>query len=359
MKDKDIQARAISSFKQCRYLAYPHTNGFADGGGSIILGQRDAEILSLWRCDLATSAETKLCEWSIDFCGEDTLWFDVALRENVLITVADNAVWKIDLNEQSPQPQLIYRESNPEGALHALPSISADGTRIVLCRLLAGLYQIIEIGSSANGSCGVLFESTWFANHGHFSPHDERWIGFAHEGPTEQVGDRVWGWHESRAPQGEALFDNGSLALCVGHERWSFHATSLVAVAYGVSPSGPRGIYEVFPESGKSRLVSEGDRDWHVNISQDGRWVVVDTTGPHDAAGRGWENAEKTSDILLIDAESGRRQFIARSRFSNQFHLHPHPTFSPNGEMVFFNEASPDGLQHRVMAVANPWANKA
>lgn len=355
MNDDQCTGRPLSEFTQCRYLAYPHTNGFADGGRRIVLGQRDVESYSLWLCDLSTSQESKLCEWPrASSQDNEMLWFDVASQANVLVTIAHNTIWCIDLNNSAPCPRAVYRESDPLASLLALPSIAANGARIIASRRMGDCYQLIEIEVDSNEPPRLLFESQWFANHGQISPHDQRWIGFAHEGATEQIGDRVWGWHRDLAPEGMCLFDNGARGLSIGHERWAFHATSLFAVAYGVSPEGPRGIYEVFPGERTSRLVSEGDRDWHVNASQDGRWLVVDTTGAYNEPGRGWDNAGRTSDVLVIDTENGERAFVGRSRFAAQFHLHPHPTFSPDGRTIVFNEASLDGLEHRVMEYKNP-----
>lgn len=344
----------LGDFAKCRYLTYPHANGFADGGRSLVVGQRGSETSLLWHVDLLSGRETKLGEWPQKLCGIEMLWFDIASRANVLITIVDNAVWKVDLNDPSPKPEVVYRET--DGVLQALPSVTAGGTKVLMGRSYGGRYQAVEIDLTGASGSRVLFQSEWFANHFHYSPYDEAWVGFSHEGPADQVGDRVWGWHASVAPEGQCYFDNASAGLCVGHERWSFHETSAFAVAYGMSPQGPRGVYEVFPKTGSSRLVSEGDRDWHLNVSQDGRWIVVDTTGPYDAPGRGWENAVCISDVLVVDVESGLRKFVGRSCLAKGFHVHPHPVFSPDGMMIFFNEASADGLACRIVTAENPFA---
>lgn len=352
MDEMTRNIRPLGDFAQGRYLTYPHANGFADGGRNLVLGQYGGETFSLWHYNLKTGREAKIGEWPRSSCGTEMLWFDVATLANVLVTIVDNAVWKIDLNDTSPEPQVIYRETT--GTLQALPSTTADGAKVLVGRKEGEWYQVLEIDAIAASLPRILFQSHWFANHFHFCPHDEAWIGFSHEGPTDQIADRAWGWHPHAASKGKCLFDNALAGLFVGHERWSFHAVSLVAVAYGASPQGPRGIYEISPQSSSPRLVSEGDRDWHVNVSQDGRWAVVDTTGPHDAPGRGWDGAGLVSDIQVLDMQSGRREFIARSRFAKDFHLHPHPVFSPDGATIYFNEASEDGRTCRVMAADNP-----
>jgi len=47
--------KVISEFERPRSHSYPHCNGFADGGDSVVLAQTDpAKGASLWKCDLRT-----------------------------------------------------------------------------------------------------------------------------------------------------------------------------------------------------------------------------------------------------------------------------------------------------------------
>lgn len=166
----------------------------------------------------------------------------------------------------------------------------------------------------------------------------------------------MWAWHAREAPRGRCVFDqkrreNGKF-LYVGHERWCFHETAVLAVAYGFSEIGPCGLYLLYPDGRPPRLVSRSDHDLHCNISRDGRFPVVDTTGRHDAPGRGWESPDnKTSDIVLIERATGARRFLARSRLGQAHPSHPHPTFSPDGQTIFFNEADGTGTRNRVLMV--------
>lgn len=355
--------RPLCAYAQCRHLTYPHSNGFADGGRSLILAQTDAMGCALWKHDLVSGEERRLAAWPRSACIGDMLWFDVARNANQLVVVLGNILYLIDLNQSTPSPVPVYQNTvEADANLVPLPSISADGTRVILGRR-SGLngnasVDLIEV-STTNGRSCVLAHFDWPANHFHFCPADENWIGLCHEGPAPQISDRVWAWHAQNAPKGRSLFNNAAARLAVGHERWAFHAPCVYLVAYGESPGGPRGIYRLSdkqsPLHASPYLLSEGNRDWHVCPSQCGRWLVVDTTGPHDAPGRGWENADNTSDVILVDATTGRRRFMARSRFCRDYHLHPHPVFSPDGKVIFFNEAGPDG-GHRVSSIPNVWS---
>lgn len=352
-------ARPLSDFARRLYLTYPHANGFAYGGRGLVLGERDREECRLWLHDIGTGEERLLKTWPRSLCMGDMLWFDVPAEDGFLIAVADNAVWRIGLDV--PETTLLYREPAGSGyTLLPLPSVSRNGCRVIVGRRRAGgpTCELFSIDTTL-GDCIPLALLPGESNHFHLCPGDEAWLGYCLEGPTDKVGLRVWGWHAVKAPQGTSLLDNGALGLHVGHERWAFHTVSVFAVAYGSSPSGPRGVYELFPDGRPPRLVSTGERDWHVGASQDGRWLVVDTTGPHDAPGRGWDGAGMVSDVLVIETATGRRRFAARSRRAAGFHCHPHPVFSPDGRTVFFNEASSDGDTHRVVAISNPWINSA
>jgi hypothetical protein len=345
----------LSDFSQFRYLAYPHSNGFADGGKSLIIGQIQDPTVSLWKYDLASGKEAQLCSFDRETETEKILWFDVAEKTNRLGFVAENSFWIMEIAR--PDSLRRFYQAPAGHHLAQLPSINADGTFMVASlKRPDGTYEAIRV-STETGRVEVLFKKSWWVNHLHFCPHDESWIGFCHEGPTLEIPRRVWGWHATKAPEGDCLFDHGPLGLALGHERWCFHATSNLCVAYGVSPEKPRGIYEIFPDGREPRLVSEGDRDFHVGVTRDGRWAVVDTTGPWDRPGSGWENAEDKSDIVLIDMKTGERHFVAHSRQYMRHPRHPHPTFSPDGSTIFFNESSPDTTSNRILRVANPGWN--
>jgi hypothetical protein len=351
-------ATIVTDFGENRYLAYPHSNGFADGGASLVIGQIEEKTVSLWKRHLASGKETRLGVFPVP--GEPprkVIWFDIAGDVNRMIAAVGDALWLFDLTTLDT-PKVIYRAPAPY-SLNSLSSITADGRQALVGLHLEGQsHKAVRVDLQAGGQ-RVVIEHPWFANHFHFSPADPNWIGYCHEGPTEGIPDRVWAFHPTHAPQGRCLFDQASAEppkrLCVGHERWAFHAPSALAVAYGVSPAGPRGLYEVFVDGRPARLVSPGERDWHCDVSRDGRWAVVDTTGPHDAPGHGWQDARDISDILLVDMKTGTRQFLARSHQA-MHPRHPHPVFSPDGATIFFNEAESGGARNRIVAVHNPWA---
>jgi Tol biopolymer transport system component len=87
--------------------------------------------------------------------------------------------------------------------------------------------------------------------------------------------------------------------------------------------------------------VSEGDRDWHCDISRNGRRAVVDTNPVYEWPGAPWDAAPGNSDIVVVDMESGRRTFLARTSWSGR--QHPHPVFTPDGAAVLFHRSDAGG----------------
>ncbi|MER5365648.1 hypothetical protein [Streptomyces sp. NPDC002722] len=210
--------------------------------------------------------------------------------------------------------------------------------------------------SAFTGATGLALKGTGtWRSHQFHSPYDESWLTFAHEGPSREIPDRIWARHPVRAPEGRCVFDQAAEGgtLAVGHERWMFHDLGALVCAYGESEAGPRGLYALHPDGRPARLVSAGERDWHCDISRDGRRAVVDTSGPLDAPGRGWQNAGQVSDVVLVDMATGARTLLARTA-ADRHPRHPHPVFTPDGTAVLHNHGDPSTGEVAVARVPLP-----
>lgn len=335
------------------YFTYPHCNGFTSDGRALVLGRCIGDRIQLIRRDLADGHEDELISFPVG-TTPNALWYDISLETDRLAIVADNRILVADLAGGRSFREV--HRGQDGWMVHSIPSISGDGRRLAIGETRQdgsphGATRIREL-DLASGVFSDLFSYTFNGGHIHYCPADEAWIGYCHEGDTTGIPDRLWGWHREREPHGRCLFDQasdvpGSL-LCVGHERWCYHSASAVVVAYGASPHGPRGIYEV-PVVGRSRLISGGDRDWHVNISRDGRQMILDTTGSLDCAGCGWANGDGRSDVVLVDVDTGRRSWLTRTHEAGlRFTLprnhpwHPHPHLGPDGHLAVFNDFGAD-----------------
>ncbi len=340
---------------QGSYTTYPHCNGFADGGRLLVYTRICSQCIELRGLELGTGKIFTIEE--IPFQGQTPplLWFDVALEAPLLAAAFDNKVWLLNLVKPSGW-RCLY-EVAPPNKLHGLVSIKADGSRIVCGVTQTDSYAAVEV-DTGTGEHRQLFSQSWLANHFHYCPYDEAWVGFSHEGRTEEVSDRCWAWHAGKAPQGIPVFDQHSeqdgKPLCIGHERWCFHGLSAYAVAYAVSPAGKRGLYEVYADRKPGCLLWESDVVWHCNMDRTGRFAVIDTSGP-------WADAEMSeadfityrdqhvkadmdkttieSDIVLLDLKKRKSLLLATARRS-QHPYHPHPAISLDGKWVAWTDLS-------------------
>ncbi len=332
----------MQTFPSNSYFTYPHSNGFTRSG--LVYGRLLDKENILIRRDFETGEDTVIFTAPRPESG--CLWYDIAQEVDLMATVSGETLVLIPLDE--PENTRTLYSAAAGCSLNGIMSLKSDGSCVLLgeCRT-DGVKAAVEV-DVRSGVARTLFSNTWWANHFHYCPHDENWVAYCHEGPTRTIPDRVWGWHATLAPAGRCLFDQQSgtpdLLLCVGHERWCFHKTAALAVAYGDSAAGPRGLYEIFVDGHSPRLVSEGDRDWHCNISRDGAFAVVDTTGSYAFPGKGWENNDHRSDVILIDMITGIRRHLFRTGEHSagyQHPFHPHPAISPDSRYVVFNDYIP------------------
>ncbi|MEU0565073.1 oligogalacturonate lyase family protein [Nonomuraea sp. NPDC005983] len=328
------------------HLTYPHANGFHDG----------RLVLSRYRTGAGATAivvregtgEHLVAEVAPRRDGQvRPVYPDVARHTGRVAWIWDDALYVADepgCAERVFTPDTLGLVTRGPGlALQDLTSISADGAHVLLM-VEHGDQRTCLRFDLATGTTTELFTKPWFANHPHHSPFDESWVAFAHEGPATATPDRVWAWHDGQTRQildQHEISDLPGQFVAVGHERWLHHDLGAAVIAYGESKAGPRGLYLVYPDR-PPRLVARGERHWHCDVSRDGRWAVVDTTGPADRPGRGWQDAGDVSDVLLIAVATGEQVRLARTRAASH-PFHPHPVFTPEGDAVLFNHLDADG----------------
>lgn len=328
------------------YAAYPHCNAFFDGGRRMIVGDASAPRLLVVDVEPDATPELLLDLRPLGDGGGRLLWFDVAVNAPTLAAAWSDTVIALDLRDTHPAPTVVYTAGS--GAqIDGLVSINAQGTKVAAIEIRDDDRSLLVI-DLASGEVDRRLSVAWWANHVQFSPADDQWIGFAHEGASTEVDDRVWGSHPALAPVGRPLADQAALSsedrpLALGHERWMFHRAAAIVVAYGDGPS-PRGVWELPTDDRAPRLLSAGERDWHCGISRDGTRIIVDTTGPVETPGIGWTDAGDRSTLVLIDVADGSRRTLTETRFLPH-PFHPHPAFTPDGTQIVFNRVDSDGTR--------------
>ncbi len=339
------------------YLAYPHANIFGRDGRSFVFartmdnGSDDVEFV--WK-EGPQGRETPLPVLKCGRTPKGFCYYDVARQTDLVAAMADDTLWVFEPGATAWRR--LY--DAPEGAaLQHLPSVSADGSRVIFGqgRAPATAGEVTPPGSACiqvdtrTGAARMLFEQSWRANHFHFCPHDESWIGFSHEEWPEwkaglpTIGDRMWAWHARHAPRGKFLFGGAQpdgTHINTGHERWGYSDTSALTVVYRSSTFDPKGIYEVWAQDRAPQLVSALRNFLHVDASRDGKWAVADTAGPFDPEEAPIPGDEGSrSDIVLVEKATGKTRLLARSHIAvHPYHVHP--IISADNEWVLYNDSS-------------------
>ena len=327
------------------YFTYPHNNGFLPGAHRPVIAQREGRTVSYHEWDFAAGALRLIAR-----TDAQNMYYDIAAATGRLFfTDARCRVASVDARGGGGPVAQAAVALEPAQVVEALLSVNQAGDRVLYAvdtldadkRAQTARFFELDV---ASGRSQPVLGMPFFADHQHYCPHDERWVGFAHEGDISTTLDRVWGVHRVAGEgQPRRLWDETAErgTLIAGHERWAFHRAGALVVAFPASTGRPRGLYFVDAAAGRAGLVSASDYDWHCNISRDGRWAVVDTTMAHGA--RREPDGRVISDVVLVDMQRGRRHWVARSHAAAHHPWHPHPHFTPDGEYIIYNDDQHDG----------------
>lgn len=130
----------------------------------------------------------------------------------------------------------------------------------------------------------------------------------------------------------------------IGHENWTMDGEKVVVVKYQ-SPSaqfriGPHGISEVSLD-GKMRVINEHLGGIHVSTSPaSARWIVYDGGGERTVNGDGVER--KTTHVSVLDSTTGQHYKIADVVCNMPHPGHVHPSFSYDGNYIWFGFETDD-----------------
>ena len=330
------------------YFTYPHTNGFwPDSDHAILMEGAHPNYGKVVQWDLENDTRVTLH----DFGAPVKAYYSVS-GNGKLITTIRNRLEMVDLTVsvgyETKLQTTVYDEGNfqPDPSkpgynpwsLTDVPDITYDGyfAVIYLGNTIDDEYAIQVLETDSLNATTLELDFTSIYSHVHFSPYNENYLSFGHKGemdshPSEQLA-RLFAHNDAVSSQPFNYFDQLGAAgnyYWLGHERAVFHKEADIVVAYRGSPAGAGLIMADY--DGDAEMVSSSNRYWHVNISHDGNWAIVDSI-PY--AGR------NLTDIYLVDLSTGQSIFLYRtSRDAVNGHpWHPHPHFSPDGDWVIFND---------------------
>jgi|GEM_PF-938438 len=344
------------------YTTYPHANGFLPDGRCLVA--RPATVKGRPGLDyLAIDLPSGDVEPMVSVAAARAYF---AVSSNGLLAIPKTfGVALIDLRASRRAEQHLLDE--PGWTVAQDLDISPDGAKILVTRSHYAKPQRFDTSMIGTGTARLtrILQPGWQMDHAHFSPYDPSWVCYARNvAPQRRSMQRMWVWNARAAPQGRNIFrqvGKDGKTFVVSHERAMFHKPAMLTIAHGSSAATPRGLYEVGFDGG-SRLISESNRDFHCNISRDGRWAVVSLQGRADEdvpgvapSSRGaptparasprWlqgqgANAFGISDVQIVDMRTGKRAFLFRA--TNAVSGQPYevqPAISPDGKWVVLKDA--------------------
>lgn len=335
------------------YFTYPHSHGFLTNGFEFVVAQASNLTTRFITVNPETGSEGVLAE-----VPRIKTYYSIADNGLMVYTSrAGDKAYVLDTTCSNSTPGLVAEVPNSSWYFSDLPSISPDGSQIVLDRhSKTNEDSEISIYDVSTGNETLLVQKPWVANHACFFPSDPSWVMFARGGLTPETAvaaqeeGRIWAWNATTAPNGVMLFeqqDSEGTPLITHHPIPYPNEEAILFVVNGYSEGSPRGLYKVTVD-GSFNCISESQVDDHDNLSSDGILAVVDT-GNHvapDAPADTSSSEIRISDISLVNPANGNRMWIYRTTMeSHPYHAHPH--ISPDKRWVIFNDYD----EQRVVAV--------
>jgi len=333
-----INVRQLTNYKAHSHHLYFTNPGWYDDGTKLLFGSDRCNRTNLFSLDLQSGEITQLTDLepanadflfaSLNPCRPEVyFWHERRLIALDLKTLAERTLYAV-----------------PDGYAVNMTNVSADGRYVCTgiyedlsarfkVDLLHGYVgfaeywaamphsQILKIATET-GAADVVFEENYWIGHVNTSSTLPHMATYCHEGPWDQVDQRIWGinlssgetWKIRPTADGEM----------VGHEYWLTDGEQV----------GYHGRYA----NGEAFYGS----------------VRYDNTNPIEAAFRGGSNHFHSNDLRLIVGDGSRETPQLRLwRFhENRFEgprtvlthrgtfqvqqLHVHPRFSPDGKHILY-----------------------
>lgn len=179
----------------------------------------------------------------------------------------------------------------------------------------------------------------FFSNHMQFLD-DPDWIMFAHEGPAQEVPDRVniFNWKTGKILNAYSQQHNtkGELVEFLGHEMTA--GNKAVVVRYPVSLTKEFGLVYIDLLKRKGEFIDQDDY-WHSSITASGNRFFMDTMW----WGNSSRNKENYSDIVMFDNDTKEKFLLDTSYLPYRIQCyHPHPAGTAKGDKVLFMSSLQD-----------------
>lgn len=263
----------------------------------------------------------------------ETFGMTAFVHEGVIFHAANGAIrathadtgrsWQVatvDAGQQIHAPLQITKDGR------WMSSRVQDGDRSLVCR-----YEV-STGQRACLPSPFLGTDLPLADHVQIHPTRHDLLLFAHDGSW--ITDRLWTWQVGQ-PNAAQLYTQPTLVE-MGHELWCRDGTAVCIIQYGSPHHRITSALNVISLDGGQILEQHFVDDLylsHISPDPSGRYWAVDTYR-EDADGRLW--------MGLMDLQLGRLHLICPVGVGNH-PAHPHPSWSPDGRRIYYNDLLPDG----------------
>ncbi len=333
------RVRQLTGYKGHSHHLYFTNPGWYDGGRKLLFGSDRENRTNLFGLDLESGEitqltdlapvglpnETELLSVSVNpVRGEAYFWYDRALMALDLATLALRTLWEA-----------------PAGFCRLMLNCTADGRyvcsgifedlsdrfRIDYLRGYVGfnetwaanpLSQIVQVATDGSGGEVVWEEQTWIG-HVNTSPTQPHLLTFCHEGPWNEVDNRIWALDLNTRQAWMVRPRDANEA--VGHEYW--HADGLNIGYHGRWPDGRKFFGRIRYDNDDRFEVTFPHDTGHIH-SNDFSLIVGDAG---DVV-RTWQWNGQDFDGPRVLCEHRSSKHIQQ--------VHVHPRFSPDGGEVLY-----------------------
>ncbi len=337
-----ISIKQLTQHKAHSHHLYFTNPGWYDNGRKLLFGSERGNRVNLYSLNLESGEITQLTDLDQPPPPAETSFLFASLNQTRPEVYFWHGLDLLALNLETLEERRIYRA--PQRFLTNMTNVTADGRyvctglyedlshrfRVDLLHGYVGfkeyweampLSQIMRIDVDS-GASDVIFEENYWIGHVNTSPKIPHILTYCHEGPWQNVDNRIWGldlntgknWMIRPGPQGER----------VGHEYWfadgeniGYHGRSLDGEPFygSIRYDNTKLVEAPFPHD---------STHFHSN---DLRLIVGDGT----------RNQPRLMIWRFRDGQFEGPRVVAHHRGSFQVQItHVHPRFSPDGSQILY-----------------------
>jgi len=343
-----VRLRQLTSYRTNNHHLYFTNPGWFAGGRKMLFGSDRNNRTNLYAIDLESGEITQLTDleplpppYEVQFLSvsinptreEAYFWYGRELRALDLDTLAQRSLWIIP---EKTRPSMLNCTADGRFVCTSVAEDLSDRIHTDMLRGYIGFREtfaahpecrLVKVETDGSGATVLWTEKCWIG-HVNTSPTRPSLLTFCHEGPWDQVDNRIWGfdletqqaWQIRPREAGEA----------VGHEYW--YADGVTIGYHGRRPDGGKFLGKIRFDNQERFEADFPGETGHIH-SNDFSLIVGDGAGVI----RLWKWNGDTFVGPRVLAEHRSSMKIQQA--------HPHPRFTPDGATVVFTSDWPGYCQ--------------